>query len=45
MQWQQSSLVSRAWHILFSYAVIGGVVGSLWFFSYKFTITPLLMAY
>lgn len=31
--------------IIFSYAVIGGVVGSLWFFSYKFTIIPLLMAY
>lgn len=31
--------------IIFSYGVIGGVVGSLWFFSYKFTIIPLLMAY
>ncbi len=31
--------------IIFSYAVIGGVVSGLWFFSYKFTITPLLMAY
>ena len=31
--------------IIFSYAVIGGVVGNLWFFSYKFTITPLVVAY
>jgi putative ABC transport system permease protein len=31
--------------IIFSYVVIGGVVGNLWFFSYKFTITPLVVAY
>ncbi|MNW25860.1 outer membrane-specific lipoprotein transporter subunit LolC [compost metagenome] len=38
-------LVSLALGILASYTIIGGVVSNLWFFSYKFTITPLLMAY
>ncbi len=38
-------IVSLVLGILFSYGVIGGVVGNLWFFSYKFTIIPLLMAY
>lgn len=38
-------IVSLVLSILFSYGVIGGVVGSLWFFSYKFTIIPLLLAY
>lgn len=38
-------IVSLVLGILFSYGVIGGMVGNLWFFSYKFTIIPLLMAY
>lgn len=31
--------------VIFSYVVIGGVVSGLWFFSYKFTNIPLLLAY
>lgn len=38
-------LVSLVLSMLFSYAVVGGVVGSMWFFTYKLTIIPLLLAY
>jgi len=38
-------IVSLVLGVIFSYTVIGGVVGSLWFFSYKFTVIPLLLAY
>lgn len=38
-------LVSFILSALFSVTVIGEVVGSLWFFSYKFVIKPLLITY
>lgn len=31
--------------ILFSIGIIGGVVSNLWFFSYRFVVSPLLIAY
>jgi len=31
--------------IVISYAVINGMVSKLWFFSYHFTVTPLLISY
>ena len=38
-------VVSLGLGVLFSFAVIKEVVGNLWFFSFKFTIVPLLLAY
>lgn len=37
--------VSLLFGILFSFVIIKGVVGGLWFFSYQFIIMPLLLAY
>lgn len=37
--------VSLVLGIAFSLGIIKGVVGSLWFFSYRFTLLPLLLAY
>lgn len=38
-------VLSFAFGILFSFIIIRGVVGGLWFFSYKFVIAPLLISY
>lgn len=38
-------VVSGILGIVFSYLIIGGVVGNLWFFTYQFTIVPLLLSY
>jgi len=38
-------LLSLILAVIFSRAVIGGIVSNLWFFSYDFMITPLIIAY
>jgi len=38
-------ILSLVLGIIFSVAVIGGIVSEMWFFSYKFVVTPLLVTY
>lgn len=38
-------ILSLVLGVMFSVGVIGGIVSELWFFSYKFIITPLLITY
>ncbi|KUO49811.1 MAG: ABC transporter permease [Desulfitibacter sp. BRH_c19] len=38
-------ILSLVLGIMFSVVIIGGVISELWFFSYKFILTPLLITY